>query len=228
MASAMSCCWAPSWRLRSSRCRSSSCACTRRRRDARRSSMVARSSSVSRTLRRTSPAWEARCCSSLSSAADIGSFLGLWTVSAPSSSSPCRTAAERVAANAGSRPPSASGTAAGGADPGGHVTRGRSCAPTRVQTSTRVAPTAPARTDAIRSSATPKSTSPAMSCAKSARTWYGVGPLPVDDAVCEELGPAAAGWNNTAIATAAATVSTGPPQSPARVPIPPRCRHTSP
>ena len=65
-ASATSCCWAPSWMLRSSLRRSSSCAATSRFCAACRSSRRALSSSVSRTLRSTSPAWAARSRTSFS------------------------------------------------------------------------------------------------------------------------------------------------------------------
>ena len=83
-----------------------------------------------------------------------------------------------------------SGTAAGGADPGGQVTCGRSCAPTRTQTSTRTAPVAPASTDAIRSSAASASSCPAMSCGEVGEHLVGRGPLPVHDPVRDQLGPA--------------------------------------
>ena len=131
MESATSCCWAPSCRLRSILRRSSSCASTSRRREALSSSIVACSSAVSRPLRKTSPAWEARCCKSLSSAWVSDSFLGLCRASAPSSSSPCRTATARDAASkAGSllavgqreRSP-------GREDPSGQIVTGRSSGP---------------------------------------------------------------------------------------------------
>ena len=66
-ARATSCCWAPSWMFRSSCLARSSCAATIRRRDA-------RSSSISRTLRSTSPAWAARSRTSRSFDGFIGSF----------------------------------------------------------------------------------------------------------------------------------------------------------
>ena len=67
--SATSCCCAPSCRFRSSRRRSSSCAATRRCRDA-------LSSSISRTLRRTRPACDARSLTNLRRAGSSGSFGG--------------------------------------------------------------------------------------------------------------------------------------------------------
>ena len=82
--SATSCCCTPSWMLRSSLRRSSSCAATRRCRDARRSS-------ISRTLRSTSPAWVARSRTSASFAAFIGSSGAGSSVIAPSRSPWCRT-----------------------------------------------------------------------------------------------------------------------------------------
>ncbi len=78
-ARATSCCWTPSWMFRSIRRRSSSCAATSRCRDARRSS-------IRRTFRSTSPAWDARSRTSFSFVGSIGSLAGISTVSAPSSS----------------------------------------------------------------------------------------------------------------------------------------------
>ena len=136
MERATSCCWAPSCRLRSIFRRSSSCAPTSRRREAFSSSIVACSSAVSRPLRKTSPAWEARCCRSLSSVWVSDSFLGFCRASAPSSSSPCRTATARDAvSNGGSCSPSARGSAAPGGDPPGQIVTGRSSGPTRIQAS---------------------------------------------------------------------------------------------
>src|SRR5439155_21343297 len=59
---------------------------TRRCLEARSSFKFDSSSAVSRTFRRTRPAWEARSFSSLSSVGDNGSFGGLTTDRAPSSS----------------------------------------------------------------------------------------------------------------------------------------------
>ena len=150
MESATSCCCAPSCRLRSILRRSSSCAPTSRRREALSSSIVACSSAVSRPLRKTSPAWEARCCKSLSSAWVSGSFLGLSRASAPSSSSPCRTATARDAASkAGSSVHRLAGARPRGEDPSGQIVTGRSSGPTRIQASARMAPVALARTVTI-------------------------------------------------------------------------------
>jgi hypothetical protein len=70
--------------LRSSAFARASCAATMRRRDA-------RSSSISRTLRSTSPACEATSRSRRSFAGSIGSLAGIVTDSAPRSSPRCRT-----------------------------------------------------------------------------------------------------------------------------------------
>ena len=69
-------------------------------------------------------------------------------------------------------------TAADGADPRGQIAAGRSSAPTRIHASARSAPVAPARTDTIRSTASVRSSCPAMSPAKSDSAWYGVARLP--------------------------------------------------
>ena len=112
-----------------------------------------------------------------------GSFGGLLRDSAPSRSSPCRTGTTRAA---GSRTGSSaapaeapfSSTAADGAEPPGQTALGRNSVPTRIHASTRLAPDAPPSSDTIRSSASPRSSCPAMSAAKSDRTWYGVARSP--------------------------------------------------
>src|SRR5919198_806222 len=113
--------------LRSIRRRSWSCAATRRWREARRSS-------ISFTLRSTGPAWAARSWINPSFAGFIGSFAGMSTVIAPSSSPRCRTSyAPRSAASAianGSSP----------SPPDVDVAPGRSSAPLVSQIVARAAP----------------------------------------------------------------------------------------
>ena len=138
--SATSCCCAPSWRLRSILRRSSSWASTSLRRDARSSSTLACSSAVSRTLRSTRPACDARSSTSLSSVGVSGSFRGLVSVIAPSSSRRCRTATARVMSNAGSASPARERDRLAAGASAGHAATGRSSPPTRSHTSTRVAP----------------------------------------------------------------------------------------
>ncbi len=137
---ATSCCCAPSCRFRSSRRRSSSCAATRRCRDA-------LSSSINRTLRSTRPACDARSPTNLRRAGSRGSFAGVETESAPSSSPWWRTSTTRSSGIDGSVSPGAA-TARGGSPP--LVAAGRSSPPTRNHTVAVVAPVAPARISAIR------------------------------------------------------------------------------
>ena len=81
-------------------------------------------------------------------------------------------------------------------------------------------PGRPARTVTILSTASVRSSCPAMSPAKSDSAWYGVARLPYTRRFANNWARRRSGWNNSAIVTAAAIVSTGPPWCPTNVPIP--------
>jgi hypothetical protein len=138
--SATICCWAPSWRFRSSFRRSSSCAVTRRCRDARNCLMCSRNSSVSATFRITSPACAARLRTSRSSVGVTGSPSFFLTDNAPSSSPSWRmgSSIDVVAAEPSSI--QEMGMVSAGSAASGHTASDRSFWPTRTHTSARVAP----------------------------------------------------------------------------------------
>ena len=212
MASAISCCWAPSCRFRSILRRSASWASTSRRRDASSWSMVARSSAVSWALRMTRLAWEARCCSRLSSVLVSASSRGLLREIAPSRSSPCRTGT--TARASGSRTGSSGGTVqlAPRRTAPSRPARPRWAAARRRPGSTpRPGWPRPRRPAARPSGPARRPGRAGRPCRRRSRTGPGtawpVGRRPAR--LASRLARCRSGWNTSAMTTAAAMVSSG-------------------
>src|SRR5215475_11056342 len=145
MARATSCCWAPSWMLRSIRRRSSSCAATSRCREALISSSRASSCSRSPAFLSTRPTWAARSASSRSSVGVSDSPGRFDTDSAPRTSPRWRTGRIRSAAGyAGTSAAVARAGGSGGAS-GGQAAPSWNTSPPFSHTSARVAPVPSAR-----------------------------------------------------------------------------------
>ena len=189
--SATSCCWAPSCRFRSIRCRSSSWAWTSRRRDARRSSMVACSSAVSRTLRSTKPGLRGQVGQQLVLGGGHRLVLRLLHGDRAEQLIPV-TDRDRPGAHrtpAARRPPvsRAAGGGGGGSGRPDHLGRSRRRPGPRPRPAT--APVAPASTAAIRSSAASASSWPGHVLREVGQHLVGRGPLPVHQPVRDPLGP---------------------------------------